>query len=352
MVCEVWAKRALLERAVVSHGYSSREAREAARELAELILSRPAGVMRSIPHGLCPVRGQLPQGPYGGLARMVAIREGRSKGEPSVVITREELQRAARTLAHKPIDIDHLLFPIPMATMFDEISEAYAAKWGIDVTSWCGVVLDAEEVDGAVEAVATITDPSVMGLVEAGAFRGVSVVEWARSESCTVGSGSTVCERKGIHFTAATLCLELEPAFEGTLVEPLGNGRPDLLQRIKPYSAIGLNPKDRVHPPTAIIGPEQEESEKCDHSELMALLDVSVPARVPGYFLADLRRRLEREVSLCCHADVLALLDRPWPKVVSGELVSELLTRIRNRLSQSSGLNSPGAKEVVVCACT
>jgi hypothetical protein len=38
--------------------------------------------------------------------------------------------------------------------------------------------------------------------------------------------------------------------------------------------------------------------------------------------------------------------------VVSGELVSELLTRIRNRLSQSSGLNSPGAKEVVMCACT
>jgi len=34
MVCEVSAKRALLERAVVSHGYSSREAREAARELA------------------------------------------------------------------------------------------------------------------------------------------------------------------------------------------------------------------------------------------------------------------------------------------------------------------------------
>jgi hypothetical protein len=41
----------------------------------------------------------------------------------------------------------------------------------------------------------------------------------------------------------------LEQAFEGTLVEPLGNGRPDLLQRIKPYSAIGLNPEDRDHPP-------------------------------------------------------------------------------------------------------
>jgi hypothetical protein len=37
----------------------------------------------------------------------------------------------------------------------------------------------------------------------------------------------------------------LEQAFEGTLVEPLGNGRPDLLQRIKPYSAIGLSIEDR-----------------------------------------------------------------------------------------------------------
>ncbi len=352
MTCEVSAKRALLERAVVSHGYSSREAREAARELARHVLSRPHGSVRTGHRGLCPVRGQPSRGPYGGLARMVAIKEGRSRGEPAIVVTREELQRAARTLAHKPIDVDHLLFPIPIATMFDEISEAYATKWGIDVTSWCGVVLDAEEVEGAVEAVATIADPAVMGLIEAGAFRGVSVVEWARSESCSAGPGSTVCERKGIHFTAAALCLELEPAFEGTSVEPLRGDRPDLLQRIRARSVTGLKPDDLVHPPTAIVGPEPEENERCDHSELIALLDSRVPARVPGYFLSDLRRRLEREVSLCRHADVVALLDRPWPKAVSGELVSELLTIIRNRLAQSSGLNSPSAKEVFVCACT
>ncbi len=347
MDCEVMAKRALLERAVVTHGYSSREAREAARELAELVLSRPVKEQRTKTRGPSPL-----QAPYGGLVRMIAIREGRSIGDPAVVVTREELQRAARTLAHKPIDIDHLLFPIPMATMFDEISEAYATKWGIDVTSWCGVVLDAEEVEGAVEAVATITDPAVMGLIEAEAFRGVSVVEWARSESCTVGSGFTVCERRGIHFTAASLCLELRPAFEGTLVEPLKGSGSDVLQRIGAKWSVDRNPDDRIHPPTAIIGPEPEERKRCDHSELIALLEKRVPERVPGYFLSDLRRRLEREVSTCCHADVLALLDRPWPKVVSGELVFELLTRIRDRLAQSPGLNSPGAKEVVVCART
>ena len=352
MTCEVSAKRAVLERAIISHGYSSREAREAARELAGLVLSRGVGTLRAGSRGLDLVRGQQLQGPYGGLVRMVAIKEGRSRGDPVVVVTREELQRAARTLAHKPIDIDHLLFPIPIATMFEEISEAYATKWGIDVTSWCGVVLDAEEIDGAVEAIASITDRAVMGLIGEGAFRGVSVVEWARSESCTSGSGSTVCERKGIHFTAATLCLELEPAFEGTFVEPLRGNRPDLLQRIKARSAIDLTLDHRIPPPTAIIGPEPEEGKRCDHSELIALLDVRVPERVPGYFLSDLRRRLEREVSLCSHADVLALLDRPWPMVVSGELVSELLASIRNRLAQSSGLNSPGAKEVVACACT
>ncbi len=352
MNCEVSAKRAVLERAIISHGYSSREAREAARELAGLVLSRGVGTLRAKGRGLDLARSRPFQGLYGGLVRMVAIKEGRSKGEPVVVVTREELQRAARTLTHKPIDIDHLLFPIPIATMFDEISEAYATKWGIDVTSWCGMVLDAEEVDGAVEAIASITDRAVMELIGEGAFRGVSVVEWARSESCTSGSGSTVCERKGIHFTAATLCLELEPAFEGTSVEPLSGNRPDLFQRLKALSAIEMRLDHRLPPPTAIIGPGPEEGKRCDHSELIALLDVRVPERVPGYFLRDLRRRLEREVSLCSHADVLALLDRPWPRVVSGELVSELLTRIRDRLTQSSGLNSPGAKEVVACACT
>ncbi|MEM0451111.1 MAG: hypothetical protein QXO17_06045 [Nitrososphaerota archaeon] len=352
MVCGFRRSLSELERAVVAHGYSSADARSAARELAQLILARPGGETDPTRQGHGIAWGGLPSDAGRSLVRMVAIREGRSKGEPAVLVTREELQRAARTLTHKPIDVDHLLFPIPIATMFEEVAEAYAVKWGIDVTSWCGVVLDAEEVDGAVEAIASVSDPSVMRLIRANAFRGVSVVEWSRSEFCTSGSGGTVCERRGLHFSAASLCLELEPAFDGTSVEPLDALPSGLLQLTKARSFVGLSAVKHPSPPTAIIGPDPEERGKCDHSELIALMDFRVPERVPSYLLNDLRRRLEREVSGCGHADVLALLDRPWPRVVSGELVSELLTRIRDRLSQSPGLNSPGVKEVVCCART
>ncbi|MEN3048413.1 MAG: hypothetical protein ABDH63_06510 [Candidatus Caldarchaeales archaeon] len=337
--------RAELLRLVATRGHESPEARSKARELAELVTSSESRRPQAASHSFSWVS---PGAHHGRVVRVVAVRAGRSRGEPSYFISGEELVRAARTLALKPVDVDHLLFPTPIALLFPEVADAYAGKWGIDVTRWAGTVLDAEAEDDRLEAVVALEEPRVHALALSGAFRGASVVEWARSESCRATDSGTVCERRGVHFSALSLCLELEPAFEGTGVEPLSSESQGALGPAV-FSLTGLA---GLHPPSAAIASRPDPPEPCDHSEFLRALEFEVPRQVPAYFLREVARRLEREVGSCGHSYVLGLLPAPEGPRVSGARLAAALRLLRDHLSKSPRSNSSGAKEVSCRACT
>lgn len=337
--------RAELLRLVASRGHESPEARSKARELAELVRSSEARRPRAASHSFSWVPSDALRDK---VVRVVAVRAGRSRGEPSYVMSEEELVRGARTLALKPVDVDHLLFPTPVALLFPDVADAYAEKWGIDVTRWAGTVLDAEAEDGRLEAVVAIEEPRVHALALSGAFRGASVVEWARSESCRATDSGTVCERRGVHFSALSLCLELEPAFEGTGVEPLSSASQGALG-LAAFSLTGLA---GLHPPSAAITSQPSPSGSCDHSDFLRALDFEVPRRVPAYVVREVARRLEMEVCSCRHSYALGLLPAPEGPWVSGAQLASVLRLLREHLSKSPRSNSSGAKEVSCRACT
>ncbi|MCS7095378.1 MAG: hypothetical protein NZ988_06210 [Thaumarchaeota archaeon] len=346
---DVGEVRRELLRLIASKGYENGETRSRARELAELIRSSETNHAHVVSHSFSWV-------PAGALRervlKVVAVRAGKSRGNPSYLISGEELIRAARTLALKPIDIDHLLFPTPIALLFPEVAEAYSEKWGIDVTRWAGTVLDAEAEDDRLEAIAVLDDPRVHGLALSGAFRGASVVEWARSESCSATDVERVCERRGVHFAALSLCLELEPAFEGTRIERISASQ--LLQH---NSLVGLVSPSLtwlagLHPPSAAIASQADSREHCDHSNFLSGLETEVPTHVPTYVLRDVMRRLEREVRSCQHSYLVGLITPPEAPRVHRAYFLNVVKLLREHLSKCPGLKTSGAKEVVCGACT
>ncbi len=161
------------------------------------------------------------------LVKFVAIYAGESAHpgdahSPKARLTDEEILRSARTLKGALIDIDHAL--VNILTQLN--AGKYAEKWGLNILGPVGQVLDAEaeyneEVGGiAVEGIATIWDQRVYDLIKEGRFKGCSVVQFYRSERCSV-EDHHVCDYEGSWYPMVSLVLEHEPAFPKTFVKPL-----------------------------------------------------------------------------------------------------------------------------------
>jgi len=111
--------------------------------------------------------------------------------------TEEELRLAARSLAERPLNLNHF--------------HALGAE---------DRVLDAEFEDGAVEAIIAVGDPVVQALLEAGKIKHVSIEAKFRHEACNPAG----CEIRGIVFTGLALLTEgVQPGDPLTMItEKLG----------------------------------------------------------------------------------------------------------------------------------
>jgi len=233
-----------LQRTVVDQGVHSAEAKKIAQDIVEHIGRAPKRqALRRFSFRWAP---PLPQEALDlRLVKMVATHAGATQDagtnlSPRWVFTEPDMVRAARTLADKPIDIDHLLNPFPIIRFFPEIADAYREKWGIDVTQYAGWVLDAEEEDGNVEAIGMLDTPEAFRLAVDGHYVGASVVSWARMTRCSDAGEKSECVEEGVRFYGVTLCLESEPAFSKTWVRPILLGDPEVRIERSEVSAVAV----------------------------------------------------------------------------------------------------------------
>jgi len=291
--------------------------------------------------------------------------------EPRVRMTREEIVRSARTLRGALIDIDHALTDPKTQLRL----EYYYEKYGLRTLGPVGQVLDAEaeensEVGGlAVEAVASIWDPAVYRLIEAGAFKGCSVVQKYRSERC-VQSPQYVCDAVGVSYPLVSLVLEGEPAFPKTLVRPLridrvGTGR--LQELTMPTKIPGISVHYSYSPcsgygrrlvetcqaallknvkPTGIVeaSPVSEAQSQCDHSsfiESLNSLDLGTLPMVPNQVYFSLLNAALAETSHCEHHDLVSAWVMPTAMAhISSKRFSSFVSWLRDSLSSPRPLCS------------
>ena len=403
--------KTLLEHRIAKHGYDSPEAKEAAYMLAQVIRKNPRPPLKNpiksysfkwvspIPEEALSLR----------LAKLVAIYQGPSAhsgdaSNPINIHDKDEVVRAARTLFNKPLDIDHLLYPLPLAIWYPEIARAYREKWGIDITRPVGWVLDAEEEDGKVEAIAMIDQQEVYDILDM--MQGVSVVEIIRLENCYVQDSKHVCEIKGAKFIAAALCLEGAPAYPETYVKPITKNdseiqiiseKPALVavrrrNGIQYVSDSGLVSPELVNsylslrnrldkadraltvlqnklmedikveeiktldiefgkaPPSVVLEPNPVEKKKprCSHLELVRALSLA-ETDVPAYYVKQTLDRVLESVKDCEHRRVIADMNIPLGArgVVARDAYNNLVRRIKLALLEtSSRLTEAGRKSL------
>jgi hypothetical protein len=164
------------------------------------------------------------------LIKGVAMRAGEMKrGER---MSAENLNFAAGAMSAAamfglvPLNIDHYQ---------DKLPEKYEEQYGKEINDPypIGLVLDAavseniSEHDGKkyteVEFIGSITNPFVYDMIKRGMFKGGSVVDYYRKETCDCGADQThdvcnQCDIEGSHFLEHTLILDEVPNSNGTWV--------------------------------------------------------------------------------------------------------------------------------------